>query len=368
MEGMPRKRPAFVIHEKNRHGNWRWYFRKKGSPRIRLPDEYGTEEFWAAYKAALLGQPIEKPRPAQSGTLEWLVKRYKSSAHYVGLAETTRRTRDSIYRGVCKKSGHIDFRRITRKKIQEAMDARAKTPFTANNFLVAMSVLFDWAVKNEFVADNPCEKVSPLKVRSTGYHTWTMEEVEKYREKHPLGTRQRLAVDLLLFTGLRLSDAIKVGRQHVRGGVLTIKTGKTGATVSVPVYPNLQRSIDATKTGTLTFLVGERGRHFSSSATFGGWFRKACDDAGLPHCTAHGLRKAGATIAANSGATVHELMAMFGWARSSMAEVYTKEADRARLARGAAERIANAQVSNLGEGCGPESEKPLKNKSGESTL
>lgn len=368
MAAMPRKRPAFVIREKNRHGNWRWYFRRKGHPRVRLPDEYGTEEFWAAYNAALIGQPVEKPRPAQSGTLEWLVKRYKTSAHYVGLAETTRRTRDSIYRGVCKKSGHVDYRRITRRKIQEAMDARAKTPFTANNFLVAMSVLFDWAVRNDFVTENPCEKVAPLKVKSAGYHTWTMEEVEQYRQRHPIGTHERLAVDLLLFTGLRISDAIKAGRQHVRDGVLTITTGKTGSTVSIPIFPELQRSIDATKTGALTFLVRKRGRPFPSSATFSGWFRAACDEAGLPHCTAHGLRKAGATMAANAGATVHELMAMFGWARSSMAEVYTKAADRARLARGAAERIANAQVSNPATGCGPENEKPFKNKSGKSSL
>jgi integrase len=356
MEGMPRKRPAFVIREKNRHGNWRWYFRKKGTPRVRLPDEYGTEEFWAAYNAALTGQAVEKPRPASSGTLEWLVKRYMASAHYVCLAETTQRSRGSFYRGVCKKSGHIDFRRITKKKIQEAMDARAKTPYAANNFLVAMSVLFDWAVKNEFVTDNPCQKVTPIKVKSAGYHTWTMEEVEQYRARHPLGTRQRLAVDLLLFTGLRISDAILAGRQHVRDGVLTITTGKTGTVVSVPIFPELRRSIDATKTGTLTFLVGARGRPFTSSFTFGAWFRKACDDAGLTHCTAHGLRKAGATIAANSGATVHELMAMFGWSRSSMAEIYTKKADRARLARAAAERIANAQVSNPAPGCGPTEE------------
>lgn len=368
IDGMPRKRPAFVIREKNRHGNWRWYFRKKGSPRVRLPDEYGTEEFWAAYKAALLGQPVERPRQATSGTLEWLVKRYKTSAHYIGLAETTRKNRDGIYRKVCKKSGHIDYRRITRKKIQEALDTRAATPQTANNFLVAMSVLFDWAVKNEFVAENPCKKVSPLKVKSAGYHTWTTEEVEQYRERHPTGTTERLAVDLLLFTGLRISDAIKAGRQHVKDGVLTIVTGKTGSVVSIPVFPELRRSIDATKTGTLTFLVRKRGRPFPSSATFSGWFRTACDEAGLPHCTAHGLRKAGATIAANGGATVHELMAMFGWARSSMAEIYTKAADRTRLARMAAERIANAQVSNPDNRCGPDGESSLKNNRGKIPL
>lgn len=361
MEGMPRQRPPFVVHEKNRHGNWRWYFRRKGKPRVRLPDEYGTDEFWEAYHAAAAGQkPIPKRGP-QSGTLEWLIRRYKASGHFAGLAPSTRKMRDWIYRRVCDKSGHVDFKRVTRKKIQEAMDDRAATPHAANNFLVAMSVLFDWAVTSEYVDENPCTKVESRKVKSAGFHTWTMEEVEKYRGVHKIGTRQRLAVDLLLFTGLRISDAIKAGRQHVRGGVLTITTGKTGATVSVPIFPELQRSIDATKTGTLTFLVGERGRPLVSSSTFGAWFRRACDDAGLPHCTAHGLRKAGATLAANNGATVHELMAMYGWSRASMAEVYTKAADRARLARLAAERIANASGSNPQQRCGPQKKKKKEN-------
>lgn len=355
--GMPRKRPPFVIREKNRHGNWRWYFRRKGTPRVRLPDQYGTKEFWDALAAAMAGEAVSKPAPAKSGTLEWLIVRYKASGHFAGLAESTQNTRGWIYERVRKRSGHIDFRRVTRRKIEEAMDDRASTPHAANNFLSAMSVLFEWAVKHEYVVDNPCAKVSARKVRSDGFHAWTIKEVERYRAHHAVGTTQRLAVDLLLFTGLRISDAIKAGRQHVRDGVLTIRTGKTGATVTIPVFSELQRSIDATRTGDLAFLVTRKGRPFSSSASFGAWFRKACDAAGLHHCTAHGLRKAGATIAANDGATVHELMGMFGWSRASMAEVYTKTADRARLARAAAERIANAQVSNPETGCGLKAEK-----------
>lgn len=360
---MPRKRPIYLVHEKNRHGNWRWYFRKKGSPRVRLPDDYGTKAFWEAYNAALSGSPVSPPKQHGSGTLDWLIRRYKSSAHYTGLAPATKLARSGIYRRLCKNSGDIDCRRITRAKIREAMDDRAETPYAANNFLVAMSVLFDWAVENEIVDENPCAKVEPLKVKSTGFHTWTMEEVEQYRAKHAVGTTQRLALELLLFTGLRISDAILVGRQHVRNGVLSIKTGKTGETVTVPIFPELKRTIDATNTGTLAFLTGKHGQPFGSSFSFGRWFRRACDAADLTHCTAHGLRKAGATMAAEGGATVHELMAMFGWSRSAMAEVYTKKADRARLARGAAERIANAAGSNPLSGCGPEAEKMSENKS-----
>lgn len=366
-EDMPRKRPVFIVREKNRHGNWRWYFRRKGHPRVRLPDEYGTEAFWQAYYAALAGKPAPSMKGPAKGTLEWLVRRYKASGHYAGLSIGSRLARDGIYRRVCDKSGHIDFRRITRKKIQEAMDDRAATPHGANNFLVAMSVLFKWAVASELVDVNPCDGVKPRKDRIIGFHTWTMEEVEQYRKRHPVGTKARLAIDLLLFTGLRRSDVVRVGRQHVKDSTLSLVTIKTGAMVHIPIFPELQKSINATKTGNMTFLTTERGNPFSTSNAFGPWFRKRCNEAELPQeCTPHGLRKAGATIAANNGATVHELMAMFGWSRSSMAEVYTKAADRNRLARGAAERIANNAGSNPKTGLEPETTIRNENKAGKS--
>jgi integrase len=198
-------------------------------------------------------------------------------------------------------------------------------------------------VKNEHLQANPCDGIEPFKTKDTGgHHTWTVEEVEQYRAHHPVGTRARLALDLLLFTGLRRSDIIKIGRQHVKEGVLAVRTTKTGAVVNIPIFPELRASIDATKTGDLTFLVAERGRPYMSPIVFGRRFRLWCDEAGLSdQCTAHGVRKAGATIAANDGASARELMAMYGWSRISMAESYTRNADQAKLARAAAERIAN---------------------------
>jgi integrase len=102
-------------------------------------------------------------------------------------------------------------------------------------------------------------------------------------------------------------------------------------TIEIPILANHQRVIDASPTGDLTFLGSERGRPFAVSA-FGNWFRVKCDRAGLPQCSAHGLRKAGASIAAENGATEHQLMAIFGWATSKEAERYTKTAKRKKMA------------------------------------
>ncbi len=347
-EDMPRRRRLFERKEVTRHGKTVWYFRRPGMPRVRLPDDYGSPEYIEAYERALIGQPVNRPAKAGSGSLAWLVERYKASGHFASLAPSSQISRDYIMRRVCNESGHVQFARITRKHIQEAMDRRATKPHAANNFLVAMAVLFSWAAKNEMIERNPCDGVTRRADRIGGIHVWSMDEVETFRAFHPIGTKPRLAMDLLLFTGLRRADVILVGRQHVRNGVIALRTGKTGAQVHLPVFQELQASIDATATGDLVYLTNAKGKPFGKPQDFGMWFIRHCRAAGLPDCTPHGLRKAGATIAANNGATVHELMAMFGWSRMSMAEVYTKQADRERLARGASERIANNAKPHLG--------------------
>jgi len=342
MPDMPRK--PYLSREKTRHGKFVWYFKRNGR-RIRLPDQYGSDEFTAAYEKALTGS-ASAPDPAKAGkgSLKWLVQQYKRSGAFAALAPATRRARDNILKQMLSDPRNADgpFSEITRATIKKAMDKRAATPNAANNFLKTMSHVFKWAAEAELVETSPCLGVSKINVKSDGFHTWTVGQVERYRSHHKLGTRPRLAIDILLFLGLRRSDAVMVGRQHMKDGVVSIRTQKTGAWVYLPVFRQLQESIDATPTGDLAFLTTSLGKPFTSGASFGNWFAKQCKAAGLPdECRAHGLRKAGATIAADEGATAHELMAMYGWTRLAMAEVYTKEADKKRLAKSASERLAN---------------------------
>src|SRR5262249_23101532 len=163
-------------------------------------------------------------------------------------------------------------------------------------------------------------------------------EVDQFKARHPVGTKARLALDLLLYTGQRGSDVILFGQQHVRDGWLRFTQQKNRnrrpVSLQLPVLPILQATIDAGPTGDLVFLVTEWGKPFSRKG-FGHWFRKQCDRAGLPRCTAHGLRKAGATIAAENGATAHQLKAIFGWSTLKQPELYTRAAEQKQLAEGA---------------------------------
>ncbi len=362
---MPRKRPPFVRHEQNRHGDWRWYFRRyRNGPRVRLPDLFGTDDWWDAYNAALAGKAVKEPAEKTSPqTLAWLVEKYKESGHFASLRESTRRMRDNILKRLVEKRGDRKFSTVTSATIQHAMDDRAATPNAANNFLKVVRRMFKWAVASGYVSKNPCDGIEGFRVKSDGFHTWTMEEVEKYQAAHPVGTRARLALDLMLFTGLRRSDIVRVGRQHTKGGVISIKTLKTGVTVHVTVFKTLQTSIDAAPTGDMTYMVTERGLPFTSAASFGNWFADCCNEAKVPkNCRAHGLRKAGATIAADEGATSQQLIAMFGWTRTAQADVYTREADKRRLARETAARIENRLAPHVASGAAQEYNKTNENK------
>ncbi|WP_367399424.1 MULTISPECIES: tyrosine-type recombinase/integrase [Methylorubrum] len=176
---------------------------------------------------------------------------------------------------------------------------------------------------------------APRRLAQPLFHTWTEEEVARFEAHWPVGTRERLALDILLYTGLRRGDAARLGRPHVRNGVVRILTEKTSQEVTIRILPPLAASIAASPTGDLTFIAGERGRPMTKES-FGKWFRDACVAAGAPG-QAHGLRKAGARRAAESGAAEAELNAWFGWADGSReSATYVRGANRANLA----ERIA----------------------------
>jgi integrase len=124
-----------------------------------------------------------------------------------------------------------------------------------------------------------------------------------------------------------------MGRQHVRSGAIEIRQRKTGASLVIPIHPDLQAAIDATPANHLTFLVTATGKPFTGES-FGNFFRKACNDAGLPRgSSAHGLRKAACRRLAEAGCSVHEIASISGHASLKEVARYTKDADQALLAK-----------------------------------
>jgi integrase len=252
----------------------------------------------------------------------------------------------------CETAGDALITDITTGSIRKAMDRRADTPEAANGFLKAVRGLFRYAATYEHVKSDPTLGVAKLRSKNPdGWHTWTVEEVRQYEAKHPIGSKARLAMALLLYTGARRSDVVQLGRQHVREGWLKFRVYKNHLRqhieIEIPVLPELQQVVDATtEKGDLTFLISDHSRPWKSGDSFGNRFRDWCVEAGLPHCSPHGLRKAGASIAAVNGATEPQLNAIFGWTDPEMAAHYTRKASRRRLSGEGMKHLVPGQMGN----------------------
>lgn len=348
---MPRPRPPHLIRETTRHGKAVWYVRATIGTRrrVRLKAEFGTPEFWSQYHAAIAGELRPTESKTAHGTLAWLIERYRETTAWTDLSFATRRNRENHFKAVIKTAGHQPARAITQAHMIEARDRRAATPAQARNLLDAMRGLFKWAKAAKHVAIDPTEGVvSPKRKKGPGFLKWTEADAEAYDKRWPLGTRERVWRDVLFYTGLRRGDAVRIGRQHVRNGVASLRTEKSQGeiTVTLPILPVLQRTLDAGPIGDLAFICGKKGNPFKKES-FGTAFKKACVAAGLLHHSAHGCRKIAATRAADNGATVAQLNAIFGWRGTAMASLYTEEADRKRLAREAMEKLANGSETSM---------------------
>ena len=359
----------YLVEDVDRHGNIRIYFRpKKGQPKIRLNALPGTEEFDNEYRSARTA----KLRPhdevssggldegaAKPGTLRWLCQQYFASSLFNGHANSTRRQRRATLDWVCQqkfgkekkeKAADLPFARMEPKHVATLRDKK-KGPEAANSVTRALRALFTWAVSPDYgpiATNNPAAQVSFLDSKNPdGIAPWTEEDVALYEARHPLGTKARLALDLLLYTGVRRSDVVRLGPQMERrfteplpdGSVVEIQKLVFAETKGrerivkrheLPILPPLRRSIDATPIGHLVYLTSRSG-HPHTAQGFADWFARQCRMAGLTGRSAHGLRKLGAQRCVLAGASVHQLMALFGWTTLDQAELYTRKANRAKL-------------------------------------
>lgn len=348
ISGMPRPRPPHLHRETTRHGRTVWYVRAGKANRVRIKSDIGTPEFEAEYQAAISGTPPPKKGVPVKDSIAWLITRYRETTAWSNLSPATRRQRDNIFLHVIKTAGEKPVARIDTATIIAGRERRAHTPAQARNFLDAVRGLFRWAVTAGHIRIDPAAGVeNPERQKGDGFLPWAEQHVAAYEARWPLGTRQRVWLAVLLYTGLRRGDAVRFGRQHVRDGIGSLKTEKSGfiLEVTLPILPVLAAALAAGPCGNMAFICGARGEPLTKE-TFGNEFRDACRKAGVPG-SAHGVRKIAATTAANNGASVAQLEAIFGWTGGNMASLYTRSADRKRLAKEAMHKLANDERTSI---------------------
>ncbi len=334
------------IHEfRDRHGKIRRYVRLPGGKRIPLRGAPGTDEFMEGYRAALAGEAQRVEIGAsrtKPGTVNAAVISYFNSASFQVQAPDTRRTRRNILERFRAEHGDKRIALLQPAHIGRMVAAKAGTPSAARNFLNTIRALMAHCIIEGIRADDPTQGVKRVPIKTTGYKTWTEGDIAAFEAKHPVGSRARLALALLLYTAQRRSDVIRLGRQHVRDAVLHLRQQKTGAELVIPVHPELAAVLEATPADNLTFLTTATGKPFSA-AGFTNWFREMCNEAGLPKGTsAHGLRKAALRRLAEAGCSANVIAAISGHASLRKVQRYTAAADQARMARSAIETVVAA--------------------------
>jgi integrase len=338
MVDMPIQLPPHVHVQRSRHGKVVFYFRRGHGKRTRLPLPT-DKRFEVIYAQCLAGQaPRYEEEKAGVETMAWLVQQWRQSSDWLQTSVATRKQRENILKHVLEKSGKVPFRAITAAHIRQGREDRMATPAAANNFLKTMRALFGWAKDAQHVRDNPAEGVKFLKVETEGFIPWTMKDVERYRARWPLGTRPRLAFEILFNTGLRRGDAVRLGRQHVRDDIAFLKAEKTGVDLTIPVNATLRQAIEAGPCGDLAFISSATGRPLAKES-FGNFFREWCEAAGVK-ASAHGIRKLAASLLAERGGSEEELQAYFGWQSVGQSAVYTKAASRKAKALNAARKLS----------------------------
>lgn len=329
----------------DRHGKRRWRGRKKGLPSIYLPGAYGSVEFRAAYEAWIAGgeRVVSPSRQHEHGSIDWLIEQYQRTTQWQALAPISRRVLIGEMERFRAKHGRKLMRTLTPEAVDQLIARRIETPAAANRLLKLIRRLARYAIKRGLISHDPSISVKPLKENPEGFHTWTDDEILQFEAKHGVGSKAVLALRLALYTGAARQDVIRLGWQSVRNGRISYRRGKTGGEVDLPILEGLSSVISSLPSDRLLFLEHSGGRPYKPE-TFGNWFRDRCVEAGLPNCSLHGLRKAGATRLANAGCSEHEIMAYLGHKTPSQAQLYTKAANRSQLADSAMRKLQG--VSN----------------------
>ena len=346
-----RKPPKYVQAFVDRHGKARWYFRRPGFPRIPLPGLPWSPQFMAAYEAALNGaKELPGERRVPPGSVHGLAILYYASADFKTLRPSTQATYRGIIEGMRERCGDLPMRQLERKHIAAMVGKRADTPAAANNELRMWKLLMRCAIEADWIRIDPTAGVRKVRHKTEGFRTWTEDDIAKFEAAYPIGTRERLALALLLYTAARRSDAVRFGPQHVRGGRLAFRQTKTGGDVDIPVHPELAAILAATACEHLTFLVTGQGKPFTP-AGFTNAFKDWTRAAGLPAASPpHGLRKAASRRLAEAAATGHQIMSVTGHRSLKEVNRYTEAANRAHLADaaiGALGRKEKAEIMNV---------------------
>jgi integrase len=364
---MPRKVPPFVERFRDRHGKPRIYFRRGKGKRVPLPGNLGSDEFLGAYQAALSSQiePGRRPESDKPGSLSALVASYMRNSAYLELRSTTKRGYSSRIKALRMAHGHRLVSGLTRERILTfILEPYANKPGARLAMLKLLRVLIRHAMDIGWLNHDPSVHIRRPKTQEI--RSWTDAEIATFEARWPIGTKQRLAFALMLYTGQRRSDVHRMTWADVNGSTINVVQQKTGEKLSIRLHQKLREILATTERQHVTILNTAFGQPFTVNG-FSQWLRAAITAADLPlDCQPHGLRKAAGRLLAEAGCSANEIMSVLGHRTLSEATRYTREADQPLLSAAAITRLearnANVLAQTVGSGLAETSKKKGRTK------
>lgn len=319
-------------------GKMYYRFRLKGKPEVSLPGEPYSPEFEEAYRRAMEGEVVAGEFRTVEGSMAALVIAFYSSAEWKTLKPTTKDTYRRIIERLREQYGERPVKGLCKRHVLVMRDKRADTPAAADNMVKVLSKLMDFAVSRGWRTDNPAKGIRALNTDSDGFPAWAEAEIGAFEAYWPVGTKERLAFDLLLYTAQRSGDVRNMGWMDVKDGKILVCQEKTSAKLALPIHARLKPSLDLAQIDYPTFIATQHG-HAYTAAGFGNWFRGAVQEAGIKDRSAHGLRKSAATRLADAGCSEAQIKAITGHVTAKEVERYTKARDQRVLAEAAMAKI-----------------------------
>lgn len=329
---MNRALPKYASDFTDNRGKKRIRLRRTGWKTIYVQAELGSPDFTVEYNNWIdHGQIQVGEGRATPASFDDLIARFYKSQTWAELAPSTQNT----YRGELERFraqyGGRSAKTMQAKHIATLLSRMGKRPTAANNLRKRLAQLFDMAIVMGWRTDNPARPVKALKTRDGGFKTWQEDHIARYEAKWAIGTRERLLFDLALYTAQRRSDIARMGPQHIEAGRIRVKQLKTGKTLHIPIHPNLAKSIAATPTGHLAFIVSNRGAPYTKES-LGNWFQELRGGLDLDGYSLHGLRKAASRRMAEIGLSNQMIKSITGHVTDSEVSRYTRDAEQQKMA------------------------------------
>lgn len=339
----------------DRHGRRRHYYRRKGQRKIPLPGDPGSAEFMAAYAEAKASDPVCSAEARASAvasrtqprSINALIIEYYRSQEFLDLKPATQRNYRNILDRFRAQHGGKGAASVETHHLEAIFISMAGRPGATRNLRKRLNRVFRLAVRMGWRKDNPIRETEAPRTKSGGFIPWSEAEIVRFREYWPSGSRERLALELLLCTGQRRSDVRLMGRQHVSpDNRISVVQQKGGKRLRIQIHPALKAEIDQ-HPAAMTFVTTTHGAPFSE-AGFTQWFVERAVLAGIKGRTPHGLRKAAGRRLAEAGCTAKQIAAVLGHSTLSEVERYTRDASQVHLADDAMAQLQKAETRTAG--------------------